>query len=115
LQYFDKPKIPVLRGKEAIEALYEYIDELKEQRDKELTKRQIRVLTKVAKGLITSIETETKNQENIRQSQLLSGLTNSIERYIFQTFKELAQGISPNQTTSSYSPQPPPAVNQQLR
>ncbi len=47
-----------LRGEEAIEVLYDFVDELEEQRGNELTEKQIQALTKFARGLISSIETE---------------------------------------------------------
>ncbi len=55
------PEFPVLRGEKAIEALYDFIDELEEQRGKELTEKQIHALIKLTKGLISSIEAETQS------------------------------------------------------
>jgi len=60
MQPIEIPKFPILRGEEAIETLYDFIDELKERRGKELTDKQTNALVKVAEGLISSIEAETR-------------------------------------------------------
>ncbi len=52
------PEFPRLRGEKAIEALYDFVDELKEQRGEELTDKQTAALIKFAWGLISSIEVE---------------------------------------------------------
>lgn len=58
--------MPVLNGEKAIEALYDFIGEVDEQRGKELTEKQTNALTKLAKGLILSIETERHPFASIR-------------------------------------------------
>lgn len=50
------PEFPILRGKEAIKALYDLVDNLEEQRRKELTDKQTVALIKIAKALIYSIQ-----------------------------------------------------------
>lgn len=52
------PEFPILRGQDAIDALNEIVKELKEQKDKELTVKQAKALTKFANGLILSIQAE---------------------------------------------------------
>lgn len=52
------PEFPRLHGKKAIKALHDFIAELKEQKGKELTDKQTTALTKIAKGLISSIQAE---------------------------------------------------------
>lgn len=56
---------PRLQGEEAIETLQYFIKEL-EQGNKDLTKKQTKTLTKVAKGLIASIETELSGALQIK-------------------------------------------------
>jgi len=51
-----------LRGQDAIEALNEIIQELEEQRSKELTKKQTKALIKFANGLISAIEAEMSSE-----------------------------------------------------
>jgi len=60
MQPIEIPKFPILRGEEAIEALYDFINELKEGRGKELTDKQTNALVKLAEELISSIEAETQ-------------------------------------------------------
>lgn len=55
------PEFPRLRGEEAIEALYDFVEELEEQRRKELTEKQVGALTEFAWGLIFSIEAEMRS------------------------------------------------------
>lgn len=54
------PEISILRGDKALKALYDFIDELENQGEKELTEKQTAALIKFAKGLISTIETETQ-------------------------------------------------------
>lgn len=54
-------EIPVLRGEKAIRILHDFIDELEEHRGKELTEKQITVLIRFARGLISCIEAETRS------------------------------------------------------
>jgi hypothetical protein len=56
------PEFPVLRGQEAIDALNEIVKELKEHKDKELTVKQAKALTKFANGLILSIQAEMSSE-----------------------------------------------------
>ena len=51
-----------MRGQDAIEALNEIIEELEEQRGKELTKKQAKALIKFANGLISAIEAEMSSE-----------------------------------------------------
>lgn len=59
MEHIKIPQIPVLRGEKAIEALHDFINELEEQRGKELTEKQADAMVKLATGLISTIETET--------------------------------------------------------
>jgi len=41
MQPIEIPELPKLRGEEAIEALYDFVNELEEQKGKELTRARI--------------------------------------------------------------------------
>ncbi len=71
MQYLNIPKFQTLRGEAAIEALNEYIAELEEQTPGELTDKQAKALTKFARGLISSIESETPN-ESVQPNHFVS-------------------------------------------
>ncbi len=58
MSWLEIPELPVLRGKEAIKALHDFIVELEKQKDEELTEKKTNALIKLAKGLISSIEAE---------------------------------------------------------
>ena len=51
------PEFPMLRGEKAARALHDFIAELEGQRGKELTDKQAGALIKIAKGLISSLQT----------------------------------------------------------
>ena len=61
MQSLEIPEFQILRGEKAIKALYDFINELEEQRGEELKEKQIAALIKLAKGLISSIEAETRS------------------------------------------------------
>ena len=61
------PKFPRLRGEKAIWALFDFIDELEEQRGKELTEKQTAALIKLARGLISSIEIEIGSEKDFEE------------------------------------------------
>jgi len=71
MQPIEIPEFEILRGEKAIEALYVFINELEEQRGKELTDKQTNALIKMAKGLISSIETETQLDTSSEETDLL--------------------------------------------
>ena len=48
----------ILCGEEAIGALRDFIDEIKEQKGEELMEKQVDALTELANGLILSIKTQ---------------------------------------------------------
>jgi chromatin remodeling complex protein RSC6 len=85
MQYIEVPELPTLRGEEAIKALYEYIRELEEQKSEELTKKQTKALIKLAQGLISAIEKETRSaaaKKKIKSPRLVTQLKKTILRRI---------------------------------
>ena len=74
MQLIEIPEFETLRGEKAIEALYDFINELGEQGGKELTDKQTNALIKLAKGLISSIETETRLAPSSEETALLGHL-----------------------------------------
>ena len=75
MRHIEIPEFPVLRGEKAIKALYDFIDELEEQRGKELTEKQTTALIKLAKGLISSIEAETRSDTSYKNIKEMSFVT----------------------------------------
>jgi hypothetical protein len=85
MQLIDIPESPRLRGEKAIEALYDFVDELEKQRSEELTDKQTTALIKFARGLISSIEAETRSSisdGNIRETRFVGQLKETITQYI---------------------------------
>jgi hypothetical protein len=68
-QPIEIPEFQILRGKKAIKALYDFIKEVEEQRGKELTEKQTAALIKLARGLISSIEAETRSSPSDKDSK----------------------------------------------
>ncbi|MCW4052835.1 MAG: hypothetical protein NWE78_06480 [Candidatus Bathyarchaeota archaeon] len=82
MREFEVPKFQVLRGKEAINALSEYISELEQYAGEDLTKTQIAALIKLAEGLISSIENETTIDANVREPGLLAQVRGTVSRLL---------------------------------
>ncbi len=85
VQRVEIPEFPVLRGPEAMEALHGFIDELEEERGKELTDKQTNALIMIANGLISSIEAETRMvtpNKDIKEGRFVTQLKNAITKYI---------------------------------
>jgi hypothetical protein len=85
MQFVEIPEFPRLRGQKAVEALYEFVDELEEQRGEELTDKQTKALIKFARGLISSIEVEMRSsisEKDIRETRFVGQLKETITQYI---------------------------------
>jgi hypothetical protein len=85
MQFVEIPEFPRLRGQKAVEALYEFVDELEEQRGEELTDKQTTALIKFARGLISSIEVEMRSsisEKDIRETRFVGQLKETITQYI---------------------------------
>lgn len=70
MQPIRKPKIVYLKGKEAVEALSTFIDDLENQRGGELTDKQTDALIRVANELIASIEAQIKTNTTPQREHL---------------------------------------------
>ena len=95
MQLIDIPEFPRLRGEKAIEALYDFVDELEKQRSEELTDKQTKALIKFAKGLISSIEAETQlgtSEKDIKEIAFVNQLKKTIMRHIPGSFRTYAEG-----------------------
>lgn len=95
MQFIEIPEFPKLRGEKAIEALYDFVDELEKQRDKELTDKQTTVLIKFAWGLISSIEAERQlgtSDKDVKEMRFVSQLKKAIMRYVPESFRAHADG-----------------------
>jgi len=82
MQLIEIPEFEILRGEKAIEALNVFINELEEQRGKELTDKQTNALIKLAKGLISSIDAETRLDTSSEEMDLLRHLKKTTMKYI---------------------------------
>ena len=85
MQPLEIPEFQILRGEKAIKALHDFINELEEQRDKELTEKQIAALTKLAKGLISSIEAETRSDTSDKDIKEMRFATLAHSPLLFST------------------------------
>lgn len=82
------PEFPRLHGVEAIRALQDFIDELEEEIGKELTEKQTKVLIRIAKGLISSIEAETRMatpNEEIKEGRFVTRLKRQLQNTFLNT------------------------------
>ena len=67
MRYIKIPEFPVFRGEKAIRFLRNFTNGLEEHRSEELPVKQAAALIKIAKGLISSIETEMCTKEKPRR------------------------------------------------
>lgn len=84
MQPIENPEFPKLRGEKAIKALHDFINELVEQRGKELTDKQTTALIKLANGLISSIKREARSGTSdidIARAQEMNSIDLSLRRY----------------------------------
>jgi hypothetical protein len=82
MQSIALPEFPRLQGEEAIEALHNFIEELNEEGNKDLTKKQTKTLKKLAKEIITSIESTKSEEPQIEEMGFASKIRNSIVRHV---------------------------------
>ena len=64
------PKIVYLRGKEAVEALSTFVNELENQRGKELTDKQVDALIRIANELIVCVEAQIQTNTVFQREYL---------------------------------------------
>jgi len=92
MQPVEIPKFPTLHGEKAIKILYDFINELETQRGEELTEKQTTTLIKIAKGVISSIETETlsdTSDKGIKEMLFGRWLKKTIVKYIPKSVNRL--------------------------
>jgi len=90
MQSIEIPEFQTLRGEEAIGALYDFVEELENQKDKELTEKQIATLTKFAWGLTASIEAERQLGAlniDIKEMRFADHVRKTIKKYMSQPFQ----------------------------
>jgi len=114
MQPYYKPEILVLKGEDAIQVLNKYVKELEEGQAEELTKKQAKAMVKLTKGLIKTIEAETRTQEPVRNTNLLLKLRETIRKYVPQTLQEPTKPIQQGKVLSSRTLHyhPPPMTQQ---
>jgi len=115
MQYFEMPELSVLRGEDAVAALQEYIDELKKNRDEDLTESQTKALIRLAKGLISTIEAEPHVCEPKRKPQILTRLRRTITENIQSLIKETTDSVPEEKVVSHLDIYPSPTPPQQHR
>ena len=89
MRFIEIPEFPRLRGEKAIKALHDFINELVEQIDKELTDKHTTALIKLAKGLIYSIKAETRSntsERGIKEKGFVTQIK-KIMKYIPESFR----------------------------
>lgn len=99
------PEFPKVHGKEAINTLYEYINELQEQSCKELTRKQKAALIKFARGMITSIEAEMQAKDTIKRMKQKSRFVTQLKEAIIKCLPESDQAYE-NSNLLSMLPNP---------
>ena len=85
MQRVEIPEFPVLRGEEAVEALYGFIRELEEQRGKELTDKQTTALIEFSLGLISSIEAGERSNRTIEEERRFVTRLNQLQNTFLNT------------------------------
>ncbi|MFX0202396.1 MAG: hypothetical protein ACFFCW_40340 [Candidatus Hodarchaeota archaeon] len=94
MELLEIPKLPVLRGEEAIWALSNFINELEEQRGKELTDKQCSALIRLAKGLMSSIEEDIKSEisnKNVMEKRFATKLKKQLQNKFLNTLSSKTQ------------------------
>jgi len=82
MELLEIPEFPGLRGKEAIQALHDFINELEEQRGKELTEKQTTALIKLTKGLISSIEAEVQSNTSRKHTKEMRSVPANVHSHM---------------------------------
>jgi len=108
MQYFEMPELSVLQGDDAVAALQEYIDELEENRDEDLTESQTKALIRLAKGLISTIEAEPHVCEPKRKPQMLTRLRRAITENVQSLIKEATDPVPEERVASHFNVYPSP-------
>ena len=108
------PELQILEGEEAIAALKEYVQELNEKGDENLTPTQTQALIKLAQGLISTIESESQSSEPERKQQIFTRLKNVIAENLISTEEDPRyipeKLISPHNILHSSTPSQQPRI-----
>ncbi len=91
MQYCERPEVHALQGEDAIKALDEYIDEIRESPPEELTEGQAEAMIKLAKGLISVIDEETTVWETAKHSHLMPAIKTAFEGCISRILRQSPQ------------------------
>lgn len=101
MQYIMMPEFPRLSGEEAIEALFDFVDELEEQRRETLTDKQTTALIKLSWGLISSIEAEKRRatcpralkEQRCKETRFVTRFKKTVMEYISQSVSQALRFI----------------------
>jgi len=103
MQTIELPRFRVLKGKEAIKVLHEYIDELQQGKENILTEEQTSVMIQLAQGLISSIENETKSEELTKEQSLLAQVKNVFGSLLRESPKSPTKKLSNENKTLNFA------------
>lgn len=95
MKYIEIPETVKIGGKEAIQSLNEYINELQQQKSNELTKKQKSAMIKFARGLISSIEYEMQHKAARKPTRKVS-IMEQIKQAILKGFMEFGSESDEN-------------------
>ena len=90
MQFIEVPEFQRLHGENAIEALYDFVDSLERQKDKELTNKQTQTLIKFAWGLVSSLKAEKQlvsSKRDGKETSSMGQLKRRIMRHIPVSFR----------------------------
>ncbi len=100
MRYVKRPSLSVLSGEEAIDALHKYVEEINGEESGEITERHKAALTKVAKALISSLETEDREDRDVKNPEFLNQLGN-IKKALLNGFQKPTHQNTIRETVSS--------------
>jgi hypothetical protein len=87
MQNIELPRFRILKGKEAIKALHEYIDELQKTKENILTAEQTSVMIKLAQGLIATIKDEAQSEKPTKRLSPLAQVKNVLNSLVRESPK----------------------------
>lgn len=105
MEYIKIPETTRIGGKEAIQSLNEYINELEQEKGDELTKKQKTAMIKFARGLIVSIENEMQDK-TVQKQPVKVSIVKQIKAAIQKGFSEFRSanddGVKPVDSTINH-------------
>jgi len=98
VQLVETADVPIFRGgKRTLDALYNFINEIQEQRGNRLTEKQTKALIKVAEVLIFFVEAQkwpTTSDKDIREKHSMTLLRKTLAKYIPKSFHKRKRSLA---------------------